>query len=116
MLGHVPQTEIDIYSNNNDGKAPVHLDETTQHIGTLSLDLRKIPEAVKRTAKIRRMGWHRYYCLKGAIEAVYGSAEITYTVKLGVFAMNVELDDKFRRQTRVKWEDECARSYINATI
>ncbi|KAF5636368.1 UVSB PI-3 kinase [Fusarium tjaetaba] len=77
-------------SNNNDGKAPVHLDETTQHIGTLSLDLRKIPEAVKRTAKIRRMGWHRYYCLKGAIEAVYGSAEITYTVKLGVFAMNVE--------------------------
>ncbi|KAF5985926.1 uvsb pi-3 kinase [Fusarium coicis] len=83
MLGHVPQTEIDIYSNNNDGKAPVHLDETTQHIGTLSLDLRKIPEAVKRTAKIRRMGWHRYYCLKGAIEAVYGSAEITYTVKLG---------------------------------
>ncbi|KAG5775004.1 hypothetical protein H9Q73_011325 [Fusarium xylarioides] len=92
MLGHVPQTEIDIYSNNNDGKAPVHLDETTQHIGTLSLDLRKIPEAVKRTAKIRRMGWHRYYCLKGAIEAVYGSAEITYTVKLGVFAMNVELE------------------------
>ncbi|KAF4435407.1 putative UVSB PI-3 kinase [Fusarium austroafricanum] len=59
MLGHVPQTEIDIYSNNNDSKAPVHLDETTQHIGTLSLDLRKIPEAVKRTAKIRRMGWHR---------------------------------------------------------
>ncbi|KAF5567630.1 UVSB PI-3 kinase [Fusarium napiforme] len=50
----------------------------------------RIPEAVKRTAKIRRMGWHRYYCLKGAIEAVYGSAEITYTVKLGVFAMNVE--------------------------
>ncbi|KAF4947550.1 hypothetical protein FGADI_10333 [Fusarium gaditjirri] len=94
MLGHVPQTEIDIYSNNNDGKAPVHLDETTQHIGTLSLDLRKIPEAVKRTAKIRRMGWHRYYCLKGAIEAVYGSAEITYTVQLGVFAMNV----KFERQ------------------
>jgi hypothetical protein len=83
MLGHAPQTEIDIYSNNNDGKAPVHLDATTQHIGTLSLDLGKIPEAVKRTARIRRMGLHRYYCLKGAIEAVYGSAEITYTVKLG---------------------------------
>lgn len=83
MLGHAPQTEIDIYSNNNDGKAPVHLDATTQHIGTLSLDLGKIPEAVKRTSRIRRMGLHRYYCLQGAIEAVYGSAEITYTVKLG---------------------------------
>lgn len=79
----MPQTEIDIYSNNDDGKAPIHLDGSTQHIGTLSLDLRKIPEAVKRTAKIRRMGWHRYYCLEGAIEAVYGSAEITYSVKLG---------------------------------
>ncbi|CAJ0548046.1 Ff.00g048000.m01.CDS01 [Fusarium sp. VM40] len=82
-VGHLPQTEIDIYSNNDDGKAPIHLDGSTQHIGTLSLDLRKIPEAVKRTAKIRRMGWHRYYCLEGAIEAVYGSAEITYSVKLG---------------------------------
>ncbi|KAF5605879.1 uvsb pi-3 kinase [Fusarium pseudocircinatum] len=98
MLGHVPQTEIDIYSNNNDGKAPVHLDETTQHIGTLSLDLRKIPEAVKRTAKIRRMGWHRYYCLKGAIEAVYGSAEITYTVKLGASAIDANLDSSLKQQ------------------
>ncbi|KAF5016695.1 hypothetical protein F66182_11546 [Fusarium sp. NRRL 66182] len=82
-LGHEPQTEIDIYSNNDDGKPPIHRDGRTQHIGTLSLDLRKIPDSTKRTAKIRRMGLHRYYCLQGAIEAVYGSAEITYSVKLG---------------------------------
>ncbi|KAF5250172.1 hypothetical protein FANTH_4592 [Fusarium anthophilum] len=57
-----------------------------------------IPEAVKRTAKIRRMGWHRYYCLKGAIEAVYGSAEITYTVKLGAFAVDANLDHPSLKQ------------------
>ncbi|KAL9566383.1 hypothetical protein ACKAV7_009298 [Fusarium commune] len=108
MLGHVPQTEIDIYSNNNDGKAPVHLDETTQHIGTLSLDLRKIPEAVKRTAKIRRMGWHRYYCLKGAIEAVYGSAEITYTVKLGGKKVRSVSDSANLDHPSVKQQDPAA--------
>lgn len=83
MQGHAPQTEIDIYSNNNDGRPPIHRDASTQLIGTLSLDLRKIPESVKRTARVTRMGMHRYYCLQGAIKAVYGSAEITYTVELG---------------------------------
>lgn len=83
MLGHSPQTEIDIYSNNDDEKAPVHLNSTTRYVGTLSLNLGKIPKSVKRTAKKRRMGWHRYYCLSGAIEARYGSANITYTLKLG---------------------------------
>ncbi|KAF5600040.1 UVSB PI-3 kinase [Fusarium pseudoanthophilum] len=58
----------------------------------------RIPEAVKRTAKIRRMGWHRYYCLKGAIEAVYGSAEITYTVKLGASAIDADLDHSSLKQ------------------
>jgi hypothetical protein len=29
------------------------------------------------------MGWHRYYCLEGVIEARYGSAMITYKVELG---------------------------------
>lgn len=61
----------------------MHRDSTTQRIGTLSIDLKKIPEGVKRAARVRRMGNHQYYCLKGAIEAVYGSAEITYTAKLG---------------------------------
>ncbi|KAF4984272.1 hypothetical protein FZEAL_484 [Fusarium zealandicum] len=83
MLGVMPQTEIEIFSN-EDGKTPVHLNSSTQYIGMLSLNLKKIPESAKRTAKITRMGCHRYYCLKGAIEAKYGSAEITYTIKLGV--------------------------------
>ncbi|UPK91428.1 hypothetical protein LCI18_002363 [Fusarium solani-melongenae] len=83
MLGHEPQTEIEIFSHSDDSKTPIHLDSSTQYIGTLSLDLKKIPASAKRTAKVRRMGWHRYYCLKGVIEASYGSAEITYKVKLG---------------------------------
>lgn len=83
MLGHSPQTEIDIYSNDDDEKAPVHLNSTTLYVGTLSLNLSKIPKSVKQKAKKRRMGWHRYYCLSGAIEARYGSANITYTLKLG---------------------------------
>ncbi|KAL2689750.1 hypothetical protein Neosp_003811 [[Neocosmospora] mangrovei] len=83
MLGHEPQTEIEIFSHSDDSKTPIHLDANTQYIGTLSLDLKKIPDSAKRTAKVRRMGWHRYYCLKGVIEASYGSAEITYKVKLG---------------------------------
>lgn len=83
MLGHEPQTEIEIFSHSDDSKTPIHLDSSTQYIGTLSLDLKKIPDSAKRTAKVRRMGWHRYYCLKGVIEASYGSAEITYKVKLG---------------------------------
>lgn len=84
MLGHTPQTEIDIYSNDDDTRAPpIHLNSTTRHVGTLSLNLNKIPMSVFRSARKRRMGWHRYYCLKGAIEAKYGSANITYTIKLG---------------------------------
>ncbi|KAK7426780.1 hypothetical protein QQZ08_006680 [Neonectria magnoliae] len=83
MLGHTPQTEIDIYSNDDDAKAPIHFSATTRHMGTLSLNLNKIPIAVLRRAKQRRMGWHRYYCLSGVIEARYGSANITYTIKLG---------------------------------
>ncbi|CAM1502083.1 Fc.00g040670.m01.CDS01 [Cosmosporella sp. VM-42] len=83
MLGHAPETEIVIYSNDDDIKAPVHLNPTTTCVATLTLDLNKIPKSVKRNAKKRRMGWHRYYCLSGVIEASYGSANITYTVKLG---------------------------------
>lgn len=72
-----------IYSNDDDAEAPVHLNSSTKYVATLSLDLSKIPRSVKRNAKKRRMGRHRYYCLSGVIEASYGSAKITYTVKLG---------------------------------
>lgn len=81
--GHTPQTTIEIFSNNDSGKTPVHLDSSTKFIGTLSLDLRRIPRSAVAGAPMRRMGLHRYYCLEGVIEARYGSAEITYTVKLG---------------------------------
>jgi hypothetical protein len=52
-------------------------------VATLSLDLDKIPSSVKKMAKQIKMGWYKYYCLEGAIEASYGSAMITYSVKLG---------------------------------
>lgn len=80
--GHEPQTEIDIYCN-DDARPPIHADSATRCVATLSLDLRRVSESVKRTAMITRMGYHRYYSLEGAIEARYESAKITYTVKLG---------------------------------
>lgn len=83
MLGHAPQTEIEIYANDDDVKPPIHLNTRTNCVATLSLDLNKIPQQIKQAAGKRRMGLHRYYCLSGVIEASYGSAQITYTVKLG---------------------------------
>ncbi|KAM5379618.1 hypothetical protein ACJZ2D_003812 [Fusarium nematophilum] len=94
MLGHAPQTEIEIFSHNDGTKTPIHLNSATQFVGTLSLNLNKVGKSAKRTAKIRRMGWHRYYCLKGVIEARYGSAEITYSVKLGAVAIRHQRPDE----------------------
>ncbi|PFH56756.1 hypothetical protein XA68_16039 [Ophiocordyceps unilateralis] len=82
-MGHVPQTEIEIFSNEEDAKPPTHVNSRTRCVATLSLDLDRIPNAVKLAAGKTRMGWHRYYCLSGVIEASYGSAMITYSVKLG---------------------------------
>ncbi|PHH65262.1 hypothetical protein CDD81_3121 [Ophiocordyceps australis] len=82
-LGHTPQTEIEIFSNDDDTEPPIHINSKTRCVATLSLDLDKIPKTVKLAAGKTRMGWHRYYCLNGVIEASYGSAMITYTVKLG---------------------------------
>ncbi|KAF5130805.1 hypothetical protein E5D57_007153 [Metarhizium anisopliae] len=39
--------------------------------------------STKNAAGVTRIGNHRYFCLTGAIEASYGSAMITYKVKLG---------------------------------
>lgn len=80
--GHEPQTEIEIYCN-DDSKPPVHVDSRTHCVATLSLDLNKVSSSAKRTAQVVRMGYHRYYSMEGAIEARYESAKITYTVKLG---------------------------------
>ncbi|RCI08728.1 hypothetical protein L249_4681 [Ophiocordyceps polyrhachis-furcata BCC 54312] len=82
-MGHVPQTEIEIFSNEEDATPPIHVNSRTRCVATLSLDLDKIPNAVKLAAGKTRMGCHRYYCLSGVIEASYGSAMITYSVKLG---------------------------------
>lgn len=82
-MGHSPQTEIAIFSNDKDKRPPIHVDVNTRCVATLSLDLDKIPKTAKLAAGKTRMGWHRYYCLSGIIEASYGSAVITYTVKLG---------------------------------
>ncbi|RDA91201.1 hypothetical protein CP533_4836 [Ophiocordyceps camponoti-saundersi (nom. inval.)] len=82
-MGHVPQTEIEIFSNDEDTTPPVHVNSRTRCVATLSLDLDRIPNAVKLAAGKTRMGCHRYYCLSGVIEASYGSAMITYSVKLG---------------------------------
>lgn len=68
---------------NDDDYPPTHLDSATKCVATLSLDLNKISRSVKKAAKQTTMGWHRYYCLEGVIEASYGSAMITYTVELG---------------------------------
>lgn len=78
----MPQTEIDIYTS-NDKMPPVHADSHTRCVATLFLDLNRIPDSVKRTARVEKMGNHRYYAVRGGIEARYGSAMITYTAKLG---------------------------------
>lgn len=81
-MGHEPQTEIEIFSHEDD-VLPKHVSGTTKCVARLSLDLAKIPKSAKMAAGKTRMGWHRYYCLNGVIEAKYGSAMVTYTVKLG---------------------------------
>ncbi|KFA47821.1 hypothetical protein S40293_06413 [Stachybotrys chartarum IBT 40293] len=85
FLGHTPQTEVEIFTCDDDGPPPVHITSRTHCVATLSLDLDKIPSSVKKTAKQIKMGWYKYYCLEGAIEASYGSAMITYSVQLGGF-------------------------------
>lgn len=80
--GFEPQTEIEIFCN-DETTPPLHLDTATKSVATLTIDLNRIPNGVKRTARVVRMGYHRYYSLEGAIEASYGSAKITYAVKLG---------------------------------
>lgn len=82
-MGHKPQADIEIFSNDDDREVPVHISATTKRVATLFLDLHKIPKSAKTAAKKKKLGWHRYYCLTGVIEASYGSAMITYTVKLG---------------------------------
>ncbi|RFU77784.1 phosphatidyl inositol 3-kinase [Trichoderma arundinaceum] len=83
FMGHKPQADIEIFSNDDDLEAPTHISATTKRVATLFLDLHKIPKSAKTAAKKKKLGWHRYYCLTGVIEASYGSAMITYTVKLG---------------------------------
>jgi len=80
--GFEPQTEIDIYANDED-KPPTHLDSKTKCVATLTIDPNKITSSIKRSTSVVRMGYHRYYSLEGAIEATYGSAKITYSVILG---------------------------------
>lgn len=82
-MGHKPQADIEIFSNDDDLDAPIHVSGTTKRVATLFLDLHKITKSAKSSAKKKKMGWHRYYCLTGVIEANYGSAMITYTLKLG---------------------------------
>lgn len=82
-MGHKPQADIEIFSNDDDLDAPIHISGTTKRVATLFLDLHKITKSAKSSAKKKKLGWHRYYCLTGVIEASYGSAMITYTVKLG---------------------------------
>lgn len=80
--GFEPQTEIEIFCS-DEATPSKHVDRSVQVVATLSLDLNKIPSSVKRTARIIRMGYHRYYTIEGVIECSYGSAKITYSVKLG---------------------------------
>lgn len=80
--GPAPQTEIEIFCN-DDAAPPVHCTPRTRCIARLSLNLERIPASTKSAAGITRIGNHRYHCLTGAIEASYGSAMITYKVKLG---------------------------------
>lgn len=80
--GPIPQTEIEIFCN-DDPVPPVHCTANTKCIATLSLNLDRIPMSTKSAAGVTWIGNHRYHCLTGAIEASYGSAMITYRVKLG---------------------------------
>ncbi|KAK5991079.1 Protein kinase rad3-like protein, partial [Cladobotryum mycophilum] len=96
LLGHSPQTEINIFSHDGDGPVPMHVDSNTRLVATLYLDLHKIPKSVKAAAGKTKMGWHRYYCLSGVIEAHYGSAMVTYALELGA--------------------RECSRDYVFAPL
>jgi hypothetical protein len=99
-MGHKPQADIEIFSNDDDLDAPIHASGTTKRVATLFLDLHKITKSAKSSAKKKKMGWHRYYCLTGVIEASYGSAMITYTVKLGgLYILRSSSKYLFERQT-----------------
>ncbi|KAG5991554.1 hypothetical protein E4U43_004005, partial [Claviceps pusilla] len=80
--GPEPQTEIEILCN-DDPEPPVHCNSRTGCIARLSLDLDRIPSSTLQAAGVTRINGHRYFCLTGAIEASYGSAMITYKMKLG---------------------------------
>jgi hypothetical protein len=80
--GPEPQTEIEIFCN-DDPVPPVHCTSRATCIARLSLNLDRIPMSTKTAAGVTWIGNHRYYCLTGGIEATYGSAMITYKVKLG---------------------------------
>lgn len=80
--GHAPQTEIEIFSHDQDATPPKHVNSQTRCIATLSLDLTQIPDQVKTAAGETKLGSHRYYCLSGVIQARYGPAMVKYSVKL----------------------------------
>jgi hypothetical protein len=102
-LGKPPQTEIEIFVNEDD-KPPRHLDNRTRCIAVLSLDVPSIPTSVKRQASIQRMGGFRYFSIPGVIQATYGSALVTYSAQLGglenlVLIREAELADGCRDNT-----------------
>ncbi|KAG6038727.1 hypothetical protein E4U41_003778 [Claviceps citrina] len=80
--GPPPQTEIQIFCSDED-EPPLHCTPMTVCIARLFIDLDRIPRSTMLAAGVTRIGHHHYYCLAGAIEASYGSAMITYKVKLG---------------------------------
>lgn len=61
----------------------MHVTSATRSVARLFLDLNRVPSTAKKASRVMEMGRHRYYSLEGAIEATYGSAMVTYAVKLG---------------------------------
>ncbi|KAH6604197.1 hypothetical protein Trco_007643 [Trichoderma cornu-damae] len=86
FMGHRPQADIEIFSSDDDPGAPIHMSATTKRVATLFLDLHKIPKSAKTAAKKKKMGWHRYYCLTGVIEASYGSSSVCSSSTPGIAA------------------------------
>ncbi|KAG6005421.1 hypothetical protein E4U21_000201 [Claviceps maximensis] len=79
--GPEPQTDLEILCN-DDPEPPIHCNSRTRCIARLSLDLDRIPSSTLHDAGVTRLNGHRYFCLTGVIEASYGSAMITYKIKL----------------------------------
>lgn len=81
MRGENCNTLITIFANDT-SVAPRYRNSSTKQIATLELNLSRVAFSDKLRAKKKKLGGHWYHQFDGVIEASYGSALVTYTLKL----------------------------------